>query len=153
MGCKRWGSFEEWSSLVPNAIVFAGGADPMLARPEKDADVDVEAQALSCLLDQLPALHIKAAGFYPDEVSADGIPARTIVSSLYEQFPEWTEFESLRNAIETLCKPKFGKAAVRPDPVSLGYKLRSMRSRVVGGRKLVARAGAAHSTVWMVEQN
>ncbi|MEK0430304.1 MAG: hypothetical protein RL139_108, partial [Gemmatimonadota bacterium] len=30
---KAWGSFEAWSRLIPGAIVYAGGADPMLARP------------------------------------------------------------------------------------------------------------------------
>lgn len=154
MGCKRWGSFEEWSSLIPNAIVFAGGADPMLARPEKDEDVDTETQALSCLLDQLPLLHLKIQATAPLEANSIGIATRTIVSALYERIPEWSEFEPLRNAVETLCKPRFGgKASYKPDPVSLGYKLRSMRSRVVGGRKLVGRSGDAHITLWSVEQN
>jgi hypothetical protein len=154
MGCARWGSFEEWSKIVPHAIVFAGGADPMLARPEKDEDVDPEAQALSCLLEQLPRLHwklhITEPNGYDDPRNANspGIAGRTIVAALYEQEPEWAEFEALRDAIETLCKTKGGK---RPDANSLGYKLRAMRSRVVGGRKLVGKPGKDHVMMWKVE--
>lgn len=152
MGCKRWGSFDEWARLIPHAIVFSGGADPMLARPERDEEVDVEAQALSCLLDQLPVLHARVRLEAPNDVGDAGIAARTIVAALYERVPEWSEFESLRNAVETLCKPRSGRSYGAPDAVTLGYKLRAMRSRVVGGRKLVGRPGDAHVMLWKVEQ-
>lgn len=152
MGCTRWGSFEEWSRLIPNAIVFAGGADPMLARPEQDEDVDVETQALACMLDQLPKLHTKLHELAPESVNGVGVAARTIVSALYEQNPEWPEFEPLRDAVEILCKPKYGKAPSKPDAATLGYKLRSMRSRVLGGRKLIGKPGEAHVTMWRVEK-
>jgi hypothetical protein len=152
MGCERWGSFEEWSRLIPHAILFAGGADPMKARPERDEDVDVETQALACVLDQLPLLHTKLRELAPDSVGDIGIAARTIVAALYEQDPEWGEFEPLRDAVETLCKPKYGKAPSKPDAIQLGYKLRSMRSRVVGGRKLIGKPGDAHVTMWRVEK-
>lgn len=149
MGCARWGSFEEWSRLIPHAIVFAGGADPMLARPERDEDVDVETQALSCLLDQLPMLHAKLVSLAPGSPT-EGVAARHIISALYEQVPEWSEFEALRDAIEVLCKPKGRPSPSKPDATTLGYKLRAMRSRVVGGRKLVARNGNNHITLWHV---
>ena len=151
MGCKKWGSFDEWARLIPHAIVFAGGADPMLARPERDEEVDVETQALSCLLTMLPVLQAKISAFAPNEAGDSGVTARTIVAALYEQAPEWAEFEPLKDAIETLCKPRFGKAPSKPDPVSLGYKLRAMRSRVVGGKKLMGRPGDNHVTLWKVE--
>ena len=151
MGCERWGSFEEWSKLIPHAIVFAGGDDPMKARPEHDEDVDVETQALLCVLDQLPVLHNKLHMLAPESVNGVGIAARTIVAALYEQDPEWPEFEPLRDAVETLCKPKGGKGPSKPDAVTLGYKLRAMRSRVIGGRKLIGKPGEAHVTMWKVE--
>ena len=151
MGCARWGSFEEWSRLVPHAIKFAGGADPMLARPECDEEVDVETQALANVLDQLPKLHMRLQEYAPDSVGDAGIAARTIVMALYDQDPEWSEFEPLREAVETLCKPKTGRSVGKPDAIQLGYKLRSMRSRVVGGKKLIGRPGESHVTMWKVE--
>ncbi len=152
MGCPQWGSFEEWARIIPQAIVFAGGADPMKARPEGDEEVDVDAQALRCLLEQLPLLHAKLRVLAPDSVGEDGVAARTIVSALYEQNPEWPEFEPFREAVETLCKKK-GNNQAKPDPIALGYKLRSMRSRIMGGRKLVGKTGDAHVTMWRVESS
>jgi hypothetical protein len=153
MGCERWGSFEEWSRLIPNAIVFAGGADPMKARPERDEEVDVETQALACVLDQLPVLHQKLHDLSPDAINGIGVAARTVVSALYEMTPEWSEFEPLREAVETLCKPKGGKSSSgKPDAIALGYKLRAMRSRIVGGRKLVGTLSRSNVMMWRVEK-
>lgn len=152
MGCKPWGSFEEWSGLIPHAIVFAGGADPTLARPERDEDVDPETQSLSCVLDSLPLLHRQVSLLFPDQTSELGLPCRMIVWALYERIPALDGLSSLRDAIDLLCKPRHGKPAFRPDPTTLGYKFRSLRARVVGGRKLVGKNGDAHSTYWSVER-
>lgn len=152
MGCKSWGSFEEWSGLIPHAIVFAGGADPMLARPERDEDVDPETQALSCVLDKLPILHETLRLRFPDQVSDVGLPGRLIVWALYDQIPQLENLSDLRDALELLCKARHGRGPSRPDTTTLGYKFRSLRSRVVGGRKLVGKNGDSHSTCWSVEK-
>lgn len=151
MGCDRWGSFEEWSRLIPNAIVFAGGADPMKARPENDQDVDPEAQALSTLLGQLPNLAEKLCGN-----PAAGLAARTVIMVLYEnpegETAEWAVFEPLKEAIEILCRQKFGKSGAKPDPMALGFKLRSLRKRVIGGRRLAGEPDRNGTIVWHVEK-
>lgn len=147
MGCKTWGSFEEWSRLVPNAIVFAGGADPMGARPESDEDVDPETQALSCLLEQLPTLRNKLLEL--GEGIPDGISARLIIHSLYGRLPPLEGVDALRGAIEVLCRQRNSRPG-NIDATVLGYKLRSMRSRVVVGKKLVAKNGPNHTTIWDV---
>lgn len=147
MGCARWGSFEEWSALIPNAIVFAGGADPMKSRPESDEEVDPETQAISGLLMHLPKLHQKLREIAPEAIGDDGIAARTIIAALYEQDPEWPEFEPLKDAIETLCR---GRKSGHPDAGMLSYKLRAMRSRVIGGRKLVGTRNPENITMWRV---
>ncbi len=48
-----WGSFEQWSMLIRNSIVFAGGVDPYNAR-EALREADKEMQALSALLHGWP---------------------------------------------------------------------------------------------------
>jgi len=146
MGCARWGSFEEWSRLIPNAIVFAGGADPMKSRPESDEEVDPETQAISGLLMHLPKLHEKLRQMEPDAVSEEGLAARTIIAALYEQDPPWDEFEALRDNLETLCKSRKG----HPEASLLSYRLRSMRSRVIGGRKMVGTRNRENITLWRV---
>jgi hypothetical protein len=152
MGCKPWGSFEEWASLIPHAIVFAGGADPMLARPERDEDVDPETQALSCILEMLPVLHSQMQLDHPDQASDLGLPGRVIVWALYDRIPQLPNLSSLRDALDLLCKPRNGRGPSRPDPTALGYKFRSLRARIVGGRKLTAKNGDAHTTYWKVER-
>ncbi|MFO0655385.1 MAG: hypothetical protein U0787_09930 [Polyangia bacterium] len=44
MGLKRWGGFEEWSSLIRNCLVWCGLADPYEAHEGlvKEADADME---------------------------------------------------------------------------------------------------------------
>jgi hypothetical protein len=151
MGCDRWGSFEEWSRLIPNALVFAGGADPMKARPESDGEVDVEVQALSTLLMEWPKLAKKLYG-QPDY----GMAARSVIMALYEAqsgpTEEWAPFEALKEAIEILCRPKFGKSSAKPDPMALGFKLRSLRKRVIGGNRLVGEPDRTGTMVWRVEK-
>jgi Bifunctional DNA primase/polymerase, N-terminal len=152
MGCARWGSFEEWSKLIPNAIVFAGGADPMEARPESDEEVDPESQAMFAVIDQLPLLIEKVRTFESVNGTTsyrDSIAARTIIDCLYSIKPEWSEFEPLKDAVETLCKVRNGRT---PDAVSLGSKLRSIRSRVIGGRRLVCDPNGNHTMMWRVEK-
>lgn len=148
MGCAQWGSFEEWARIIPHAIVFAGGTDPMLARPESDEEVDVETQALACLLEQLPKLHTKLHDLAPESVNGIGVAARTIIAALYEQSPEWPEFEPMRDAVETLCKPKGNNS---PDANALGYKLRALRARPIAGRKLVGTMSRTHVMMWKVD--
>ena len=154
MGCDRWGSFEEWSRLIPNAIVFAGGADPMKARPENDEEVDEGARALASIVQQIPILIAKISKIEQEFPEGErpalrtSVAARTIIDCLYHMKPEWSEFEPLKEAIETLCKPKNGR---EPDAVGLGIKLRSMRSRVICGRRLVCEPDANHVMMWKVQ--
>jgi hypothetical protein len=158
MGVARWGSFEEWSRLVPNAIVFAGGADPMKARPENDQDVDPEAQALSTLLMQLPKLieKVNVIRFREGRPTENAVPARTIISTLYEpqlgSVAEWAELDPLKEAIEFLCRSRFSKSDARPDPGTLGLKLKSVRKRVIGGMRLTGATDRTGTMMWWVEK-
>lgn len=152
MKCGRWGSFEEWSRLIPHAIVFAGGADPMKARPESDEDVDPESQAMLGIIDQLPLLIAKLKEYEstPEKPSfRDSVAARSIIDSLYGQKPEWSEFAPLKEAIETLCKARNGR---EPDAVALGNKLRSMRSRVIDGHQLICEPDRTHVMMWRIKK-
>lgn len=144
MGCPRWGSFEEWSRLIPHAIVFAGGADPMDSRPGGEDEVDLESQALGTILTQLPLLHSKLHEMEPGAVE-DGLAARTIIAALYDQDPPWTEFEPLRDAIESMCR---SRRSGNPDATALGFKLRALRGRVLGGRRLISNRNSENVTMW-----
>jgi len=125
-GCKSWGSFESWSSIIPPAIVFAGGSDPMRTRPASTGEEDADKRALVAIVDGLARLDARGAG----------LSAKTIVDALYahrERGAPPDGFDDLREAIEALTTPIAGKP---PSTNKLGYALRRFRRRVVGGRML-----------------
>ncbi|MBX3222388.1 MAG: hypothetical protein KF795_17850 [Labilithrix sp.] len=140
VGTKSWGSFEAWAALVPPALVWAGAADPMAARPSGDAVVEPEKAALATLLEELPRL-----------AGDGGISVRNIVQALYPsaKLPAGPPdgFENLREAVELLTNAPHGKT---PSPARLGYVLRNARRRNIGGRCLDARVGHGNTLKWSV---
>ncbi len=140
-GCATWGSFEAWSELIPPAIVWAGGADPMLSRPREDGEHDPEKGALIALLGGLKRLD-----------PGTGLTAKGMIDALYTRDRMRGEappdgFDDMREAIEALVPVRPREA---PNPTSLGYKLRAFRGRVVGARRLDGRVGRAGSMIWRV---
>lgn len=138
-GCKRWGSFEEWSRLIPHALVFAGGADPMLARPTGQRAMSDEMGALLTVFRDLPRL------------TRAPISAREMLSNLYPA-PRQGEppdgWDELREAVEVMCATKLGQT---PTAKVLGERLRRAKGRVLDGRSLGSEMDA-HSKVlkWTV---
>ena len=135
---KRWGSFESWSEMIPRAITFAGGADPMGARPAATDQEEPEKAALIGILDGLPML----------DTEGTGLAARDMVKLLYplsreDRTPDG--HDALRDSIESLVP---GTKA--PTSKTLGNALRKLKHRVVGGRCLDSRAAGQHRVVWVV---
>lgn len=130
---KTWGSFEGWSGLVRQAIVWAGLPDPGETREELTRSSDREAAGLRALLQ----------GWQEMDQEGVGITAANLIKRL-EREPD--QYELLRSAVLELCPTGSGKL---PSPRSLGNKLRHLRGRVVGGRALDKRE--PHGTaVWFV---
>jgi hypothetical protein len=130
---KSWGSFEGWSSLVRQALVWAGQPDPGETREELARSSDREAAGLRALLE----------GWNQIDPEGVGITAASLIQRL-EREPD--KYELLRSAVLELCPAGSGKL---PSPRSLGNKLRHLRGRVVGGRALDKRE--PHGTaVWFV---
>lgn len=130
---KPWGSFEEWSDLVRNALVWAGLPDPGETREELARSSDREAAALRAVIQGWPEID-------PD---GNGFTAAKLLERL-EKAPN--EFDLLRSAILDLCPAPAGKL---PSSRSLGNKLRHARGRVVGGKAIDSRD--QHGTqVWFV---
>lgn len=137
--CKPWGSFEAWSALIPPAIVYAGGADPMGCRLAAEAE-DPEKAALLAILTYWPRL------------APEGTSAKAAIAALYpaerlrgECAPDG--FDDLREAIETLVPTVPGKA---PSVAKVGYALRRFRGRVVGGMALDGRTDRNGVMQWRV---
>ena len=144
-GCRSWGSFEAWSSIIPPAIVFAGGADPMQTRPAATGEDDAEKRALVAILDGLARL----------DPTGLGMTTKTIIDALYgaEQLRGHAPpdgYEAVRESIDALTSTAPGKA---PSGHKLGTKLRMFRRRVVAGRLLdCAIDPHTKTSKWRVEE-
>jgi hypothetical protein len=147
-GTSRWGSFEEWSDLIPPAIVFAGGADVMSTRPRGEAVATDEQGALAVILDRLPSL------------SEEPMTSKAIIQTLWpparikalargdadELAPDL--WDDLRDALEAIAIPRGQRT---PSAKLLGERLRKLKGRVIGGRRIVAVQKHNHVSGWWVE--
>ncbi|HUY32079.1 MAG TPA: hypothetical protein VMV69_04805 [Pirellulales bacterium] len=142
MKLKPWGSFEGWSNLVRQAVVWAGMPDPGQAREELAKRSDREAGALRGLIAGLTELDSDGIGVTAAEIirALDPTPPATV--------PQW--LEGLRDAILELCPAAAGKL---PGSRSVGNKLRRLRGRVVGGRMIDSRDGAGGKVLWLVSSS
>ena len=122
-GLSSYGSFEGWSSLVREAIVWAGQPDPCLTRVKLSESCDVTADTLGQLL----------MAWRQYDPSNSGVIASEMLSRLYpvqiRHTPQDAIDTAMRSALENLvgCPP--GKT---PTPRQVGNKLRHYRRRVFG---------------------
>lgn len=139
-----WGSFEEWSRLVPGALVWAGASDPLLARASIEPAMDEEKRALVVLIAGLQRLAQRP------------ISARAIVDALYPTHDPHDGplapdgYDDLRDVIEQETRSPTGR---KPEARRLGKWLQRVRGRVVGGRRVIRTEGDGHVACWSVAQD
>ncbi|QDU23585.1 hypothetical protein [Urbifossiella limnaea] len=131
---RPWGSFEGWSGVVREAVVFAGLPDPGETRVALQTTADRDAAAMADVIAGL--IHLDDTG--------RGLTTADIVGRIKEaerEAPaEW--MSNLRAAVEDLC----GKLCGR----TLGYRFRHFARRNFGG-KVLDKADAPHgSNRWVV---
>jgi hypothetical protein len=143
MGTGTSGSFEGWAKLIPPALVFAGGADPMLARAESD-DNPEEASFEAFL-----------GGMYTHLDEGEAFTAASVREWLYPADgtrPTDDAARDVREAVELLC----GRVPASGITGVLGVKLRRFRERVfeVGKRRIrLVKAGEhAGSARWAIDK-
>jgi hypothetical protein len=121
-GLTPFGSFEGWSNLVREAVVWVGLPDPCRTRTRLVESSDTTVDSLGQL--------IQAWRQY--DCANAGIVVSDMLATLYrKEFPPSDDASvTMRAALENLvgCPP--GKA---PAPRQVGNKLRHFRRRVVGG--------------------
>ena len=138
VGLKPWGSFEDWSALVRNAIVWTGLADPGATRAELD-QVDGDSTALADLV----------AGW--QELLGDRATVGCTVAQAIETLradPDRSRYGRLHAAMDELCPHPVGQL---PSARKLGNALRRLRGRVVGDRKLETRV-LKGMNLWLVRE-
>jgi putative DNA primase/helicase len=127
---ESWGSFEAWSALIRQCVVWLALPDPLGARAELRERADVDRDAIRTLL------VIIDESFKGAEITAAELMDRSAA------LPE------LRAALDELCPPRPGEE--RPTVQRIGVLLRSLRDRVVDGRRLEGRPGHAGAAHWRV---
>ncbi len=137
------GSFEEWSALVRSAVVYHGLPDPALARvsrselgaPGSGAVPDPRAAFLAGLEELLAALGGQAT-------------TRQMVDALSDE-ADREAFGVLRGALRQLY-PELGGGL--PTSRQLGYTLRSLSGREIGGRRIVQARKNTRGVTWAVRK-
>lgn len=142
-GCPKqsipsWGSFEAWSDLIRQCMVWVGEPDPYETHVALRDLIDVEADAEARLLRGLLSL-------YPAEDSFTAADAIRDVKSTHE------DNEDLASAMVEVCRK-----AKRLDDVTanqLGNRLRSMRDRIRDGMKVDSLPGNdKRGNLWVVRR-
>lgn len=130
-GLKPWGSFEAWSNVVREAIVFCGLPDPVNTRASISTS-STEAEGLHAFVH---GLHEFAKDDPMTMSDAGWFRAAHVVERLRKttdgQGEEGPQFARLREGVELLVG---GERKL--DAVSLGRLLRSLRGRVVDGLRI-----------------
>jgi hypothetical protein len=134
---KPWGSFEGWSALIRNAIVFAGHPDPAGARAEMVTSGDTEAAALRTVLENWRAL----------DQTGTGTTAASILETIAQPHGNDT-LEALKAAFAELAPLEPGAKTLSPK--SLGKRLAQLKGRVVGRLALESEPGRL-GLIWSVK--
>jgi hypothetical protein len=141
LGLTAWGSFEGWSGLVRNAVVWCGLPDPGLTRAALREQSDTTSADVAALMLCWARLDRYETGLTVAEVCrrAFGRPG----PGEPESAAECEEYLELRDVIESLVG--------RNDPGALGRLLRKFRRRVLGGMMFDAISrGKTNAVRWKV---
>jgi hypothetical protein len=134
MKLKPWGSYEGWSDLVRNCIVWAGMPDPGKAREEllsEDSELVVVVKNLRALLKEVEAVK-------------EGLTAAKIVGLAQHRHNEKEHRRELRAALEESL-PEF-------DAPSLGRLLRDHCRQNIGGYFIDRVAQSRKANRWTVRR-
>ena len=124
MKLPPWGSFEGWSKLIRNAIVWCGEPDPAIARKQLAVECDTEANSLRALLENWE--HVDGTG--------TGITVGKLLATVMEADPLDLPLQVVKEALMDLAPTAFGKGG--GNAVSLGKRLKHFKGRVVGKHQL-----------------
>lgn len=148
-GVKLWGSFEAWSKRVAAAVAWIGMPDPQSTQDGFVTMADRSKGASSVLINEWTRLCKELPS---------GLSAKEVVGLLYARCGDNTRigstnpdgYDDMREALEELVPTKSGQI---PCHRLLGYKLRSLRKRVINGRKFVVLDEEARTMRWVTVES
>lgn len=126
---QPWGSYEAWSALIRQAIVWVGLTDPAGTR-EMARAADRTKDILRLLMDGI------------EEVDTDGLGLTA--AELCERAGVPDRYPTLAAAVAEVCGAK-------PDARRLGYRLRAYHGRICQGRRLISAPARGGVQRWRTE--
>jgi len=134
-GLKPWGSFEGWSDLIRNCLVWIGMDDPGGTRKELAEASDRDAGALRMLFDCWSDI----------DPQGKGLSSAELLKTLHDNEKM---YEPVRSALQELCGTTI---LTLKDSRKVGNQLRLFKGRVIGERRLVMKTGRARTNAWCIE--
>jgi putative DNA primase/helicase len=137
---KPLGSFEQWSMLVRQALLWAGELDPCAGHQNIEAESDENFEKLSSLLETWHVCYQTTA--------------KTLASVIYDasskavEIGPRNEWNDLRDALGAFDAKYDGK---RPLGKPVSYALRAWKGRVIAGKRLVSAGKEHHAAQWQIE--
>jgi hypothetical protein len=129
MHLKPWGSYEAWSALVRNAVVWAGRTGPCTGFPDPgDSRLELRRVAQQ-EFDAVPALF---AGLERLDPGGAGVSVRRMLAEGKNSGDETVR--AMYEALCLLCPGRNGEP--HASPVSVGMKLHHLKDRIIGGKAL-----------------
>jgi len=134
-----YGSFEEWSDLIRECLVWCGWEDPLANKEERATIQDLDADLHRELLDAWDAC-------YPDRDAWHTLRQVNADIQLYPaDHPEWSR---LRDALGAYERQFDGK---RLNITTIGKALGRIEGRIRNGRRLRMGKKTMHGIIWRVE--
>lgn len=129
-----WGSYEGWSSVVRQAVVWLGLPDPAQGRIELMNRSDTQLQALRQLIEC----------WHEVDPQDQGVTTAGLLDLLSRNRDG---YHGVREALLEMCG---GTADKLPGVRAVGNKLRHIRGRIIGGRSIDARMNRKNQQAWRV---
>ncbi|MFO0580507.1 MAG: hypothetical protein U1A78_41580 [Polyangia bacterium] len=141
---KRWGSYEGWSSIVRECLVFHGYPDPYLASDKVVLEADPAQVAMGRLLEGWRELCEESG--HPEGLSA--YEAIDLLKDELEQrrLGKVKKHDDLIAAINEITRTRTALAS----PTDLGARLRGKKKRPFNGLMIVNEEAGRRGNIWRV---
>jgi hypothetical protein len=144
-----WGSYEAWSSLVRNAVIWLGMADPWQAKREAESTSDTDAMNRAAIVEGLHELLRETSRLGTGMTVKQMLTTLETDTRIAETPPKREEkFTILRGVFDVIAPAKKSKDIY--DARAIGDKLRAMKNQRLGGLTLVPNGESHHTTIWTV---
>jgi putative DNA primase/helicase len=136
------GSFEEWSDLIRQALIWAGEDDPNEGRKNIEAESDPQYDRLAALLDTWAQCYPTNDARTLAQVK-DDIQTRAALPA--QPGNDWNVLQDALGAFD----PKYNGTSLNNQVI--GYEFRKFQRRTIAGRRFVSAGQVRRAQKWAIE--